>query len=82
MVTKENLHDWLSEKGVRWLLLHKYGHMSMESETKDDLLSTLYEKHDANPIMMPLVDPSLDPVERDTYFTEDGKKTYCMYTGG
>ena len=82
MVTKENLCDWLSEKGVRLLLLHKYGCMSMESETKDDLLSTLYEKHDANPIMMPLVDPSLDPVERDIYFTEDGKKIYRMYMGG
>ena len=82
MVTKENLYDWLSEKGVRFLLLHKYDHMSMESETKDDLLSILYEKHDANPILMPLVDPSLHPVERDTYFTEDGKKIYHVYMGG
>ena len=74
--------DWLSEKGVRWLLQNKYGHMSMESETKDDLLSILYEKHDANPIMMPLVDPILSCVERETYFTEDGKKIDRMFLAG
>ena len=82
MITKENLHDWLSEKGMRWLLQHKYGCMSMESETKDDLLHTLYEKHDTNSIMMPLVDLLLSPVERDTYFTEDGKKIDQMFLDG
>ena len=82
MVTKENLHDWLTQKGVRWLLQNKYDHISMESETKDDLLHILYEKHDANPCMMPLVDPKLYPEERDIYYTEVGKKADRIYRGG
>ena len=82
VVSKENLCDWLTQRGVRWLLQNKYGCIPMESETKDDLLHILHEKHDTNPCMMPLVDPNIYHEERDIYYTEVGKQADRIYRGG
>ena len=56
--------------------------MPKESEDKDQLSDILYQQHQANPLLMPLVDPFWPDEERDIYFTDDGKQSDKMFLRG